>query len=123
MVSWNISVEEASRIQSQGVACYFIVVVAARTHACCLSFFKPEAVFERVGDHAEVTLASCSLDPRVCPSRKVLSLKNNGISACFVGGSADMRTEAKAMSGHFPLVFITPEKVIADLYTIERYLH
>lgn len=42
---------------------------------------------------------------------KVLSLRNNGISACFVGGSSDKRTEDKAISGHFPLVFVTPEKV------------
>lgn len=42
---------------------------------------------------------------------KVLSLKNNGISACLVGGSSDLRTEGKAIAGEFPLVFVTPEKV------------
>eukprot|EP00752_Nemacystus_decipiens_P004929 g4486.t1 len=42
---------------------------------------------------------------------QVMSLKNNGISACLVGGSADLRTEEKAMAGEFPLVFVTPEKV------------
>eukprot|EP00903_Cladosiphon_okamuranus_P019699 g18102.t1 len=42
---------------------------------------------------------------------QVLSLKNNGISACLVGGSSDLRTEEKAIAGEFPLVFVTPEKV------------
>lgn len=54
---------------------------------------------------------------------KVLSLRNNGISACFVGGSSDMRTEDKAISGHFPLVFVTPEKVNPKYYIRNtRYL-
>ncbi|CAN0364664.1 unnamed protein product, partial [Hapterophycus canaliculatus] len=43
--------------------------------------------------------------------RQVLSLSNNGISACLVGGSSDLRTEEKAIAGEFPLVFATPEKV------------
>ncbi len=42
---------------------------------------------------------------------KVLSLRNNGISACLVGGSSDLKTEERATRGEFPLVFITPEKV------------
>lgn len=45
------------------------------------------------------------------PRDKVLSLRNNGISACLVGGSSDLRTEEKAIAGEFPLVFVTPEKV------------
>ena len=47
----------------------------------------------------------------VARCEKVLSLKNNGISACLVGGSSDLRTEEKAIAGEFPLVFVTPEKV------------
>lgn len=46
----------------------------------------------------------------VCGTAKVLSLRNNGISACLVGGSSDLRTEEKAIAGEFPLVFVTPEK-------------
>lgn len=44
---------------------------------------------------------------------KVLSLRSNGISACMVGGSSDLRTEEKAIAGEFPLVFVTPEKVLS----------
>lgn len=54
-----------------------------------------------------VTAMHCVL----CGATKVLSLKNNGISACLVGGSSDLRTEEKAIAGEFPLVFVTPEKV------------
>lgn len=43
---------------------------------------------------------------------KVLSLSNNGISACMVGGASDMKTQDDAIAGRYPLVFVTPEKVI-----------
>ena len=46
---------------------------------------------------------------------KVLSLRNNGISACMVGGASDIKTEDDAIKGRFPLVFVTPEKVIGCL--------
>ncbi|CAM9820322.1 unnamed protein product, partial [Ectocarpus sp. 4 AP-2014] len=42
---------------------------------------------------------------------QVLSLASNGISACLVGGSSDLRTEENAIKGDYPLVFVTPEKV------------
>ena len=42
----------------------------------------------------------------------MLSLSNNGISACMVGGASDMKTENDAIAGRYPLVFVTPEKVI-----------
>lgn len=52
---------------------------------------------------------------------QVLSLSNNGISACLVGGSSNTKTEDKAMAGEFPLVFITPEKVIATAGALLSY--
>lgn len=60
------------------------------------------------------TLISCSVTYAhvyTCWT-KVLSLSNNGISACMVGGASDMRTEEDAIKGRYPLVFVTPEKVI-----------
>lgn len=50
---------------------------------------------------------------------KVLSLSNNGISACMVGGASDMKTQDDAIAGRYPLVFITPEKVIG-LHTFSQ---
>ena len=69
--------------------------------------------------NVQFTSASVYLSPAtnvsvrfvLCGAAKVLSLKNNGISACLVGGSSDLRTEEKAIAGEFPLVFVTPEKV------------
>ncbi|CAM9135145.1 unnamed protein product, partial [Discosporangium mesarthrocarpum] len=42
---------------------------------------------------------------------QVLSLKNNGISACSVGGGSSMDMERRAERGEFSVVFVTPEKI------------
>ncbi|CAM9478460.1 unnamed protein product [Ascophyllum nodosum] len=96
----------------------FVLMATGSGKSIC---YQLPAVVQRRGPSGSVTVVVSPLVSLM--EDQVLSLKNNGISACFVGGSADMRTEAKAMSGHFPLVFITPEKVTIwdhGLRAIER---